>query len=60
MEQKTRLVHVCHLRQQQTKHSTVVAVAERPGEVQRIRDTTLAADVLIYNFIFFCLNLLHG
>ena len=33
------------------QHSTV---AQRPGEVQRIRDPTLAADVLIYNFIFFC------
>jgi hypothetical protein len=35
------------------QHSTVVAVAQRPGEVQRIRDPTLAAHVLMYKFIFF-------
>jgi len=35
------------------QHSTRVAVAQRPGEVQRIRDPTLAEDVLIYYFIFF-------
>jgi len=34
------------------EHSTVVAVAQKPGEVQRIRDPTLAANVLIYIFIF--------
>jgi hypothetical protein len=38
------------------QHSTVTAAAQRPGEVQRIRDPTLAADVLFYNFIFFCLK----
>jgi len=34
------------------QHSTVSAVVQRPGEVQRIRDPTLVADVLIYYFVF--------